>query len=715
MDTLTNPYQSLNVMRTEVYPCKKIAICVATYKRPELLARLLKSLEAITPPSGYSLELRIVDNDSERSAELQVSRFREYADLFFDVLYTVQSKQNIALARNTALDMGHADFVLFVDDDEEVAPDWIAQLLAAAEQSSADAVFGPVEGRFHSNTPRWIQRSNFFHKPVEPTGTRIDWKQTRTSNTLVKGNWFYNSKPNRFDPSLGRSGGSDSNLFSRLEKQGARFSTCQSATAWEDVPDNRANLKWLMKRWYRNGLIYERIARANETEISPLKRLARRCAAAALYITRGLPALAIGKPETSIRGLLRLSLALGGLKEWIRPDSVENHVHYRKASESKVTNPKTKLAFLTNIVSPYRAPVFKELAKSHKLTLFVDAETEFDRNWKVDTNNLAIKKPATISIKRTVTSAKPIPFKQVITLHLPIGLFFSLAKSRPEKVISHELGLRTAVAAFYCFLFRKPLVIWAYQSRISSQQGGWRNSLRRFLLSRAERVVGMGIQAREVLKTWGVSEEKIIDAPNAANHSSIEAQLASCSANQRINEIREKHSAGKKLAIVVGRLIPLKGTAQILEAWQNLPQDTRDKWNLLFVGSGPLSRLVKEANDPQIQQVEDVSPDSIAYYYAAADLHVFPTCGDVWGLVVNEASHCGTPTLCSPFAGCADDLIADDQNGLTADFTEPQKAAQQLERALKRKDLISLGVAARHHAKKYTVQNLAQSFADAIR
>jgi glycosyltransferase involved in cell wall biosynthesis len=43
--------------------------------------------------------------------------------------------------------------------------------------------------------------------------------------------------------------------------------------------------------------------------------------------------------------------------------------------------------------------------------------------------------------------------------------------------------------------------------------------------------------------------------------------------------------------------------------------------------------------------------------YRSADLVVFPTLEDVWGLVANEAVLSGIPVLCSKYAGCAPELF----------------------------------------------------------
>ena len=48
---------------------ERIAICVATYRRPEGLSRLLKGLAVLTLPKGVSCIVVVVDNDPDESAK----------------------------------------------------------------------------------------------------------------------------------------------------------------------------------------------------------------------------------------------------------------------------------------------------------------------------------------------------------------------------------------------------------------------------------------------------------------------------------------------------------------------------------------------------------------------------------------------------------------------------------------------------------------------
>jgi len=374
-----------------------------------------------------------------------------------------------------------------------------------------------------------------------------------------------------------------------------------------------------------------------------------------------------------------------------------------------------RIAFLTNIISPYRKPVFEHLAATPgwEFRVFVNAVTEFDRAWDVGTGTLDVVVPRTLSVRRTVRSVKPVAFDQTITLHIPLGLWSALRRFRPDVIISHELGPRTLLAAAYCARHGVPLVIWSYQSRISATQGQRsRRAVRRWILRRAAAVVGMGTQARDVLQGLGVEPERIIDVPNAADVATLQARLADPSAADRVRAIRRTVGKGRRLALVVGRLVPLKGTATLLEQWRGLDAAQRRGWTLAFVGHGPLERLVETASGDDVTLVGPVPPDELADWYAAADLHVFPSLGDVWGLVANEAMACGTPTLCSVHAGCSDDLIEHGRTGLLYDPIDPK--CDGLASALQRSDLETIGEAGRQRVARATPDRLAGGLREAV-
>jgi glycosyltransferase involved in cell wall biosynthesis len=380
-----------------------------------------------------------------------------------------------------------------------------------------------------------------------------------------------------------------------------------------------------------------------------------------------------------------------------------------------------RVALLTNIVPPYRIPVYQALAATPGWTLrvFVSADSEFDRSWRVDAGGLDVVCVRSASLRRRVRTRGPARFEQVVTLHVPIGLPAALADFAPDVVVSGELGFRTLLALLYSRLARVPLVIWSYHSRVSATAAGpLKRRLRQMLLARARAVVGMGSQARAVLAELGVPEARLFDAPNACDHDALAKALAGIDVEARREAVIRAVGARERIALFAGRLVPMKGIDPLLRAWARLPEALRAGWSLVFVGSGPLAARIaaaRAAAEPgEIVQVPALQPRDLVGFYAAAELLVFPSLGDPWGLVVNEAFACGRPVLCSRRAGCADDLIRPGENGWLFDPTDDDGFACALGEALASPDGARLGAGARATAERFRPQRMAEGLRRAI-
>src|SRR5271157_4036017 len=105
------------------YHANHICVCICTYKRPQLLKRLLDELSTQETNSLFTYSIVVTDNDHLRSAELVVSDFAARSAI--PVKYCLEPRQNIALARNKAIENASGEFVAFVDDDEFPAKRWL--------------------------------------------------------------------------------------------------------------------------------------------------------------------------------------------------------------------------------------------------------------------------------------------------------------------------------------------------------------------------------------------------------------------------------------------------------------------------------------------------------------------------------------------------------------------------------------------------------------
>jgi succinoglycan biosynthesis protein ExoM len=226
-----------------------ISICICTYKRPDLLKRLLEELGRQETEELFSYSIVVTDNDRSRSAQDIVSDLD--SRLAVDIVYCVEPQQNIALARNRALANATGNFIAFIDDDEFPIQNWLLTLLKACHVYQADGVLGPVKPYFEQEPPQWVIKGRFFERPIHETGFVIDWTEGRTGNLLFKRR-ILKGIGQPFRPEFG-SGGEDRNFFIRMIEKGHVFRWCNEAVAYEVVPRVRWKRSFMLKRALLRG------------------------------------------------------------------------------------------------------------------------------------------------------------------------------------------------------------------------------------------------------------------------------------------------------------------------------------------------------------------------------------------------------------------------------------------------------------------------------
>jgi succinoglycan biosynthesis protein ExoM len=232
-----------------------VDICIATFKRAELLAELLQSIARQKLDGSIVPKLIIVDNDRLASAQQTVESIR--ADYPFSIVYDLELEQNIALARNRCLSHAGGDIIVFVDDDEFVEENWLGDLIKTLLDFNADVVLGPVLPILDVKTPGWIIRGGFMERPRFRTGTIRN--SGAAGNAAVKRSVFSEfAQP--FDPRYGLSGGEDHDFFDRIIRKGGKLVWCDSAIAHEHVPASRLTVKFFVMRAFRGGQSFSSVA-----------------------------------------------------------------------------------------------------------------------------------------------------------------------------------------------------------------------------------------------------------------------------------------------------------------------------------------------------------------------------------------------------------------------------------------------------------------------
>ncbi|WP_181158514.1 glycosyltransferase family 2 protein [Leucobacter massiliensis] len=299
-----------------------ITIAIATYRRPEELDSLLRSLPpAIAQVADHVCRVIVVDNDPDQSASTTCAR----SALPLDYLW--EPKPGISAARNRAI--AHAkgtDWIVFLDDDEIVGRHWLAELIRMQSLTGAEMIAGPVKSLLPATTPSYIVGSRLFDRPPKDNGSFQN--EAGSGNLLCKYALFSEREPSEwFLDSFGLTGGGDSELTRRFRREGARIAWAAHAEVYETVPLARTSLRWLARRYRRVGAIDYRLG-----EDSRYKRLrgvlggAGRIASGATSLAWNLLAHArLDAPafRRIFRGVGFIETALGGgYREYARQGDV---------------------------------------------------------------------------------------------------------------------------------------------------------------------------------------------------------------------------------------------------------------------------------------------------------------------------------------------------------------------------------------------------------
>ena len=145
----------------------------------------------------------------------------------------------------------------------------------------------------------------------------------------------------------------------------------------------------------------------------------------------------------------------------------------------------------------------------------------------------------------------------------------------------------------------------------------------------------------------------------------------------------------------MSRAVPGKGLDVLIDAIRTLNDLSL---RLTIAGGGPLlARLRRQANgDDRIRIVGAVDSDRVGDLYEAADIFVFPSQFDVFGLVIVEAFAAGLAVVASDVPGAVSDLAVPGGNCLLAEEHTPQAWADALRLLVENSELRrTLGEAAR--------------------
>ncbi|MBE9063605.1 glycosyltransferase family 4 protein [cf. Phormidesmis sp. LEGE 11477] len=312
-----------------------------------------------------------------------------------------------------------------------------------------------------------------------------------------------------------------------------------------------------------------------------------------------------------------------------------------------------KLAILNNLITPYRVPIYKRLGDRIPTYLLLSGQESNRDTWSAleeKLPNISIRKVWGVTLqffeRRQGKAFDPR------YLHINPGYFYELLRIRPDAVISAEMGFRSLAALLYGFIARKPVwILWGGTLLTEQKRGLLKKLIRHFVFKRVTRWISYGETTTEYLvEGLGVARSHILQIQNCVDESQFIDPHIPVSLTLSPSPV----------LLYTGQLIQRKGIDLFLKAAAKVQQQGY-VFSILIVGSGiekeSLVDLSTHLNLDDVTILPAQPPEAMPSIYKSADVLVFPTREDVWGLVVNEALWSGLPVIASKYAGCASEIL----------------------------------------------------------
>lgn len=162
----------------------------------------------------------------------------------------------------------------------------------------------------------------------------------------------------------------------------------------------------------------------------------------------------------------------------------------------------------------------------------------------------------------------------------------------------------------------------------------------------ADMVITVSEAMKQQLREMGVPEEKVRVCYHGVDAEFFDPGRAD---PKKLRALREKYGIGDddRVILFIGRLEPVKGVAQLIEAMAAVALKNPNA-KLLIVGKGSLEAIAKEAAESKgfvILVTDFLDPEAKMLHYALADLCVFPSHYEPFGIVALEAGAMARPVV----------------------------------------------------------------------
>lgn len=254
-----------------------LEIIICTYNRSQQIERTIRSIAESVQPSLVSVKITIVDNNSSAiHRDRYQSLIGEYAGKY-DIRYLCEPRQGKSHACNLGIEKAVAQWLAFVDDDEQLGDQWLLVAERWICSGEADYIGGPCLPDWEVNPPDWLPAHRQRYRGIlgwieyGPVVCSFD----KDGIELCGGNFIIKTEVARriggFNVSLGRFAnnlmcGEDGEFHMRLKSQKFIGFYDPELAISHYVPVARMSLRYHLRWAYWSGASHRvRIMRQPET------------------------------------------------------------------------------------------------------------------------------------------------------------------------------------------------------------------------------------------------------------------------------------------------------------------------------------------------------------------------------------------------------------------------------------------------------------------
>ncbi|GHV56660.1 glycosyl transferase [Synergistales bacterium] len=205
----------------------------------------------------------------------------------------------------------------------------------------------------------------------------------------------------------------------------------------------------------------------------------------------------------------------------------------------------------------------------------------------------------------------------------------------------------------------------------------WRANFQRGA-EKADMIVTVSDTIRaSVAEYTGVPEERVKFVHNGVDHELFRPLPAG-----ELADFRARHNLPERYFLCVGSLEPRKNLKNLLSAWLSLPRSATARHKLLLIANdgwknGEIMELIRRGEESgAVILIKNAAFSDLPFYYNLAEMFMYLSFYEGFGLPPLEAMACGTPVLVSDIP-VHREILAD-----AAAYVEPGSAdiiAQRLE------------------------------------